>query len=341
MKVGQVAAIKKQGVILLAERRNELIHNAGRNTYKFVFRLLSEFDQRDRVRLAVQNFFPEDRRADFNRSRGAKARFTRHVSTHHKVHAGQFQTISLHELRDAAKVIAPGMLFIFLHPIKVKLNLVLKIDGVSADFSICSPATRVPHRAINRRGQDEALVVIRVLANQIYAARSASHHFRLQAEYFTKTFFNPHEGELASLSIESHESSAPDFCRRTPRCAKREPGQEQRPVIPRPFLPPENHSKMLRCRFRRWPYILVSLYFGAEDKTRYESEKRNAAPGWAPDAGASYKETKSRKGCRILKSPISESVRALPPPLGAIRKAFEGAAAKRCGLHTASAHRTE
>src|SRR2546426_11507183 len=83
----ELAAIEEQGVVLAAERRNKLVHDAARHADEFVFSPASELDERNGLDFETEQPMPEDGRAHFDGRPGAEPRLARHVSAEYEVRA--------------------------------------------------------------------------------------------------------------------------------------------------------------------------------------------------------------------------------------------------------------
>ncbi len=171
---GERARVQQQGAPRPAVAGDELIHHPALRAGELALRLLAH--PRDRGGLERQARYVEERagRCDFQRGRGAQPRADRDGAVDGQLRAGQPAARPLEHRGHAANIVGPG-------PGRAG-GLRVEIDV--GRLGICRRAEHQPAiaargrldrgEAVDRHRQDVAVVVIRVLADEIDAAGRAS-----------------------------------------------------------------------------------------------------------------------------------------------------------------------
>src|SRR5439155_23268251 len=73
----------------------------------------------------------------------------------------------------------------------------IEVEGMSADRAVRAGAPGEPHVAVDGGGQDKAVVVVGVLADQVDAPRRAHHDFGRRAECLLEGFLNHSDSSKA------------------------------------------------------------------------------------------------------------------------------------------------
>ena len=94
------------------------------------------------------------------------------------------------KLQDAAKVIAPRKLFVSEEMVERKLGLRVEIEGKGSYAAVLTAAARKPDKPVDGRRQNVPVVVVGVLADQVYSSRSARHDLWLRAENLFEAQFD-------------------------------------------------------------------------------------------------------------------------------------------------------
>src|SRR5205823_9530045 len=103
----------------------------------------------------------------------------------------------LEKLCHAAQIVAPGMDSVPLDSVQAKLDRVIEVEGMSADRAVRAGAPGEPHVAVDGGGQDKAVVVVGMLADQVDAPRRAHHDFGRRAECLLEGFLNHSDSSKA------------------------------------------------------------------------------------------------------------------------------------------------
>ena len=251
MPVRKIAAIEKQRVVLPAQGGDKLVHNAAGHADKFVFRPARQFREVNRIEPQPGQALPESRGAHLHGRRGAQSRLARDVASEDQVGPGQRVAVGFKKLRNPAKVIAPGMLFVSKRLVEREFRLGVEIEGVSPHGAALAPAARKPHKSVYGDRQNEPIVVVRVLADQVDSSRRARDKMGLAAEDLFEFLFN-HSGGLAwAFEVSSTIARGPPgFSAHSSPSGFSTEGFEQ---VLWPFPRRESHSRTSPLPFPRSP----------------------------------------------------------------------------------------
>ncbi len=167
----QAAAVDEQGVVLLAHDADELVHDAGVDAHELVLRPLGgQGDLRTgQLRASGQEEGPGT--ADLQRGGAAQAGASGHVAAHHAFDAGQFDAPLLKGPGHAHDIVGPKGLFVIGQLVQAELGPGPKFQGIESHRAVVPLAEDQAHVVLDGHGQHKAVVVVRVLADQVHPPR--------------------------------------------------------------------------------------------------------------------------------------------------------------------------
>ncbi len=160
-------------MIFLAQRGDQLVHDAAVAAYELVLRLLTVDGDGRAVELQVIELLKHGANRHFQRRRRAEARALRHVAGDHHINAAEAGVALLQVFHHAAHVVGPHRLF-HAEDRRVEREAVLLIIVIHRhDAHLTIVAFRAGDNGLIVDGarQHEAVIVVGMFANQVYAAR--------------------------------------------------------------------------------------------------------------------------------------------------------------------------
>ena len=168
---GERARIDEQCAVLVGQHGGQRIHDADAGAGEAVLGLLRQPRHLDRLELEAVEIAQRAQEGDRQRRARGQARAHGDVRAHFEVAAGpdarpERRGQALHVVDPAARR-------------RLRAELVLagsRLGGIHVHDAVVARAPLDPHRVGNRGRQDEALVVVRVLADQVHAAVGDAGH---------------------------------------------------------------------------------------------------------------------------------------------------------------------
>src|SRR5919112_2702435 len=167
------AAVYQERVPLPPERGDELVHDAAHRPDVCVLGLLPRERERDAVDLRARDRGEREPRRDFERGRRGEPRPLGHVRDEHQVRATQARAPALQRARHALDVVQPEAAARLARAVEVEGEGLAAVERVDVDQAVFARGGGDERRAVYRHRQDEAAVVVRVLAYEVDAAGRA------------------------------------------------------------------------------------------------------------------------------------------------------------------------
>ena len=199
----QRTAVQTDQVALLSENRGELVHDAAVYAAVVVFGRLADLRQFELVDTAVIEVVQRKGIGRLQRCRRRHAGAQGHVSGKHRVEAADLAAALLNLAADAEDVACPA-LGRFVRLVQTELRAFAQVERIGAHPVRAVEPDRCDNPLIDRPREDEAPVVVRVLADQVDAARRGEQDSSLAVkfvEFLADFFFHGSYFVVLSLSI--------------------------------------------------------------------------------------------------------------------------------------------
>ena len=199
----QRAAVQTDQVALLAEHRSELVHDAAVHAAVVVFGGLADLRQLEFVDPAAVEIVQRKSVSRFERRRRRHAGAQRNVAREYRIEAADLAAALLNLAADAEDVARPA-LGRFVRLVQAELRAFAQVERISAHLVRAVEPDRRDNTLIDRPREDEAPVVVRMLADQVDAARRGEQDGSFAVkfiEFLADFFFHGSYFVVLSLSI--------------------------------------------------------------------------------------------------------------------------------------------
>ena len=191
--VVQGAAVDEQGVVRGPQHADELVHDAAGHPHELVLRPLTGQGQlRAGEGILEAGGSEEGRGAGHLQSGGAaQSAAPGHVAADHPLQPSQGQPLLLQGPGHPFDVVDPQVLRLSLQPGQVELLPRVEIQGMDAHSAVLPGPEDHLDVPVQGHGQDEAVVVVRVLADEVDPARRDGHGLGIGPEILEEGLDDP------------------------------------------------------------------------------------------------------------------------------------------------------
>ena len=184
--VFQGAAVDEQGVALLAQGADELVHNSTVDAHKDILRVLGRFGNlgaRERIG-GIRRAEQGQDVGDFQASRTAQPATPGDIAAHYPFQTDQPDARLFQCPGHAHCVIGPENFVVKGQIVQLEVGPGVEFHRVETHPPVSAGAKDNPHILVQSHRQDESVVVVRVFADEIDPARRNRHVGRLAVKNF-------------------------------------------------------------------------------------------------------------------------------------------------------------
>src|SRR5690606_1787734 len=168
--VGQVPTIQFDDMSFFAQYGSKLVHNATFYTSKCMFGELPDLGNLRTVKTKIKQFVQHKSCRTFDSSRRGQSCTHRHIPIQIEVKTANDLSPLLNLVDNAQYIVGPTHRR-RLDSRGVRFKIFPKIFSIKSDNSIFTLANSHVNSLVDGRRQNKAVIVIRMLANEVYSAR--------------------------------------------------------------------------------------------------------------------------------------------------------------------------
>ena len=181
-------------MISLSQVCDELVHHATGHSHEIIFGPAGEADDFEGGEGNLIQSLPAIDQSNLQCRRGTESRLAGHITRDPKVRTGKVKPRLFQEVRDTSDVIAPPKRRVRLDSVQRKLQRAGKLFRGCPHLPIFSLRGSHTDTAIHGHRQNPAFVVIRMLSDQVHAARRRLDDIGIPPIGGAEGFSNRHAG---------------------------------------------------------------------------------------------------------------------------------------------------